>query len=72
LNFSALHFTDHQLWDAKHDFMLNEIRKPEVYLNLDCIQQGLGNASCGPLPLDNYMIPQNQNVSYSFRIESVK
>ncbi|MEA5081356.1 MAG: glycoside hydrolase family 2 TIM barrel-domain containing protein [Dysgonamonadaceae bacterium] len=72
LNFSALHFTDHQLWEAKHDFMLDEIRKPEVYLNLDCIQQGLGNASCGPLPLDNYMIPQNQNVSYSFRIESVK
>jgi len=72
LNFAALHFTDNEIWQAKHDFKLNEIRKPEVYLSLDCIQQGLGNASCGPLPLSEYMIPVNQPLSYSFRIEPVK
>lgn len=72
LNFSALHFTDTQAWEAKHDFKLREIRKPEIYLNLDCIQQGLGNASCGPRPLDKYMILENQPLSYSFRIESIK
>ena len=49
-----------------------QIRKPEVYVNLDCIQQGLGNASCGPLPLDEYMIPVNQPLSYSFRLEMIK
>lgn len=72
MSFSALHFTDNEIWQAKHDFMLNEIRKPEVYLSLDCIQQGLGNASCGPLPLPEYMIPSNQLLGYSFRIEPMK
>lgn len=72
LSFSALHFSDKDLWDAKHDFELDNIRKPEVYLSLDCIQQGLGNASCGPRPLPQYMIPVNQPVGYSFRIEPVR
>lgn len=72
LSFSALHFSDMDLWNAEHDFMLDQIRKPEVYVNLDCIQQGLGNASCGPLPLQKYMIPVNHPVSYSFRIEYVE
>ena len=70
--FSALHFTDAELWNAKHDFKLRQITKPEIYLNLDCIQQGLGNATCGPLPLDKYMIPVNVPLSYSFRIDPVK
>jgi len=72
LGFGALHFTDQALWEAVHDFKLDEIRKPEVYLSLDCIQQGLGNASCGPLPLPEYLIPTNQNLSYSFRIQPSK
>ena len=72
LSFSALHFSDKDLWEAEHDFELNNIRKPQVYLSLDCIQQGLGNASCGPRPLPEYMIPVNQPVGYSFRIEPVR
>ena len=72
LGFSALHFSDQDIWDAAHDFKLDEIRKPEIYLSLDCIQQGIGNASCGPMPLPEYMIPANANVGYSFRIEPVK
>lgn len=69
LSFSALHFTDADLWHALHDFELDNIRKREVYLNIDCVQQGLGNASCGPLPLPQYMIRANVPLSYSFRIE---
>jgi beta-galactosidase len=72
LNFSALHFTDQDLWKAAHDFKLDKIRKPEIYLNLDCIQQGIGNASCGPMPLPEYIIPANANLGYSFRIEPIK
>lgn len=72
LGFTALHFSDQTLWEAVHDFKLDGLRKPEVYLSLDCIQQGLGNASCGPLPLPEYMIPVNENLSYSFRIEPIK
>ena len=72
LSFSALHYTDQDLWKVAHDFKLKEIKKPEVYLNLDCIQQGLGNATCGDIPLPKYMIPENRPVSYSFRIERVE
>jgi beta-galactosidase len=72
LSVTALHFTDAEIWKAAHDFKLKEIRKPEVYLSLDCIQQGLGNASCGPRPLAEYMIPVNIPMSYSFRIEPVR
>lgn len=72
LSFTALHMTDEALWNARHDFELDNIRKPEVYLSLDCMQQGLGNASCGPKPLSQYMIPTNKPLSYSFRIEPYK
>lgn len=69
LNFSALHFTDEAVWKAENDFNLSKIRQPQVYLNLDARQQGLGNASCGPLPLLQYMLPVLSPVFYSFRIE---
>ena len=69
MSFSALHFTDEALWNALHDFELEKIRKPETFVNIDCMQQGLGNASCGPLPLEQYMIPVNVPLHYSFRIE---
>lgn len=72
LNFSALHFSDPMLWNALHDFELKNVVKEQVFLNLDCIQQGLGNASCGPLPLPQYLIPENESLSYSFRIESLR
>ncbi|MDD4970104.1 MAG: glycoside hydrolase family 2 TIM barrel-domain containing protein [Paludibacter sp.] len=71
LNFTALHFTDAQLWDIKYEFKLNENRSPEIYLSLDCIQRGLGNASCGPGVLPKYDIPVDTPVTYSFRIEGI-
>ena len=72
LSFSALHFTDEAVWNATHDFNLEKIREPQVYLNLDCIQQGLGNATCGPNPLPKYMIPENQPLSFSFRLQPIE
>lgn len=68
LSFSALHFDDESVWKAKYDFNIPAIRQDKIYLNLDCIQQGLGNASCGPLPLPQYMLPVNQKISYSFTL----
>lgn len=72
VNFSALHFQDKDIWNAGHDFKLDEIRTPEIYVNLDCLQQGLGNASCGDPPLDKYMISVNTPVNYAFRIEPLE
>lgn len=72
LSFSAIPFTDQELWETDHDFELREKKITKTYLNLDRIQQGLGNASCGPLPLDKYMIPENQELNFAFRIEPVE
>ncbi|GAB6866746.1 hypothetical protein JCM10556A_34230 [Bacteroides acidifaciens] len=47
-DFSALHYTDKELFDIKYGHDLADIYRAEVMLNLDCIQRGLGNASCGP------------------------
>lgn len=69
--FSALHITDNDLWKTKHDFELDKVRRPEVFVNIDYIQQGLGNATCGPDPLPEYMIPENMPLNYSFRMEPV-
>lgn len=72
LNFSALHFTDPELWELTYGHDLDNIRRAEVILNLDCIQRGIGNGSCGPGPRPHYEIEKNKNYSYSFRIENAK
>ena len=38
-----------ELWQVKYAHDLGNIRRSEVVLNLDCVQRGLGNASCGPV-----------------------
>lgn len=72
LNFSALHFTDQDLWQVQYGHDLDNIRRAEVILNLDCIQRGLGNASCGPGPRPHYEIEKNKEYTYSFRVEPIK
>ncbi|MDD4636273.1 MAG: glycoside hydrolase family 2 TIM barrel-domain containing protein [Bacteroidales bacterium] len=73
LSFSALHFTDKQLWnDLKHGHELKDNRLQQTILNLDCIQRGLGNASCGPGQLPEYEIPTDTTLSFTFRIEPIK
>ncbi|MDR0505747.1 MAG: DUF4981 domain-containing protein [Dysgonamonadaceae bacterium] len=71
LGFSAMHYSDRQIWETANDFALKSAQQPEIYVNLDCWQQGLGNASCGDIPLEQYMIPVNSPQSYSFRIEAI-
>lgn len=68
LAFTASHFSDSTLWYAYHDFELPKLAKPFVYLSLDRIQQGLGNATCGPEPLPEYMIPTDQPLVFECRI----
>ena len=71
LNFCALHYKDQDAWNAIHDFTLKTLEKPEVYLSLDCIQQGVGNSSCGPLTLAKYQIEGKKTYTYSFRISGL-
>ena len=70
LDFSALHYTDRILWETRYGHDLDNVRLPQVVLNLDCIQRGIGNASCGPGPRPKYEIEKNKTYRYSFRIES--
>lgn len=71
-DFSALHYTDKDLWNVKYGHDLEDIRRSEVVLNLDCIQRGLGNASCGPGPRPQYEIKKDTVYRYSFWIEPIE
>ena len=66
-DFSALHYTDEDLYLVKYGNDLDKIRRAEVVLTLDCAQQGLGNGSCGPGPLPQYMLAPGE-YNYRFRI----
>ena len=39
LDFSALHYTDRILWETRYGHDLDNVRLPQVVLNLDCIQR---------------------------------
>ena len=68
LEFSAQHFTDENIFRAKYFHDLDNVRCPEVVLNLDCYMEGLGNGSCGPGTLPRYKIKPGETYSYKFRI----
>ena len=67
-DFSALHYTDEDLYLVKYGNDLDKIRRAQVVLNLDCIQNGIGNGSCGPGVIKDYRIAPGQDYGYRFRI----
>lgn len=54
LEFSVSHFSDADLFAARHTIDLAP--RAEVMLNLDCAQRGLGTATCGPDTLEQYRL----------------
>jgi beta-galactosidase/beta-glucuronidase len=54
LNVSAHHYSTENLTKALHTYAL--VRLNETVLNLDHAHCGLGSNSCGPMPLDRYML----------------
>jgi len=54
LEFTASHFTAHDLYAAKHTYDLQP--RPETILSLDLHQRGLGTNSCGPDALEPYRL----------------
>jgi beta-galactosidase len=64
---SASHFTAQDLYAAKHTTDL--IPRPEVHVNLDYGQRGLGTASCGPDTLPRYRI-QPGKYALNFKVTS--
>ena len=63
--FQALHFTPEELGSKKHDYELEAT--PNVILNLDCAQLGIGNSSCGPGVLKEFAIDPSLN--YTFHLK---
>jgi beta-galactosidase len=54
LEFTASHYTAHDLFAAGHTYDLKP--RAETILSLDLTQRGLGTGSCGPDTLDHYKI----------------
>ena len=67
-DFSAQHYTDHDLYLVKYGHDLDKIRRSEVVLNLDCAMAGVGNASCGPDLLPQYKLAPGREYGCRFRI----
>ncbi|MCJ7736294.1 MAG: DUF4981 domain-containing protein, partial [Anaerolineae bacterium] len=65
LEVSAHHYSTKDLADADHTYELE--RRPEITLNLDHRQSGLGGASCGPGTLPQYLI-QPEPVRFAVRL----
>ena len=65
LEFSASHFTADDLYRARHTCDLRP--RPEVILNLDAAQRGLGTGSCGPDTLPQYCLLARE-YRFSYRL----
>lgn len=65
LNVSGHHFTMQDLTQAQHTYELK--RRDDITLNLDYAQSRLGNASCGPGVLFQYL-PEPRKYRYSLRL----
>jgi beta-galactosidase len=65
--FTASHFTAHDLYAAKHTYDLTP--RAETFLSIDLHQRGLGTASCGPDTLPQYRIgPGTYRFGYSMHL----
>lgn len=66
INFSAMRFTADELEKARHTYKLNP--RDEIILNLDYAQNGIGTASCGPGPWEQYLLhPEEFRFSVTLR-----
>jgi beta-galactosidase len=65
MSFSALHHTAADLDAAAHPVDLPQ--RDEIHLSLDAGQLGLGGASCGPPPMDQYLL-RAEPVRFAFSL----
>jgi beta-galactosidase len=72
LSVEAYHYTKRDIEDADYTFKLT--RRPQVFLNLDLKQMGVGGIdswSQNAYPLDPYRIPSGQPYSYRYRLSPI-
>jgi beta-galactosidase len=69
LSVAARHYTHEDMWHARHTYEM--ARRPEVYVNLDFKQMGVGgDNSWGALPHEPYQLPA-QAYRYRFRLQPI-
>ena len=68
IDVSAHHYTPEDFTGATHTFEL--VRRDETIVHLDHAQAGLGSASCGPGPLEQYLL-KPAPMSFSVRLRPV-
>jgi len=68
LNVSAHHYATEDLAASRHAHKLTRLN--ETVLNLDHAQCGLGSNSCGPMPLERYLLPPTETI-FSVRLRPV-
>ena len=68
LEVSVHHYTTENLTTARHTYELKHC--PEIFLNLDYGQSGLGSASCGPGRLEKYQLKAVET-RFSLRLRSI-
>ncbi|MGB9604693.1 MAG: beta-galactosidase small subunit, partial [Bryobacteraceae bacterium] len=73
LSVSATHYTKDEIEAADYSFKLR--RRPEIYLNLDYRQMGVGGIdswSANALPLPAYRLPADKPYRYRYRLSPVE
>ncbi|HKM92171.1 MAG TPA: glycoside hydrolase family 2 TIM barrel-domain containing protein [Prolixibacteraceae bacterium] len=65
MDFSALHYTPLDLEKANHPYELT--RRKETILTVDMQHCGLGGGSCGPGPMEKYLL-KTEKAAFSFSI----
>ncbi len=68
LNFSAHRFSTRDLEEARHTCDLSP--RDEIVVHLDYRHNGLGSASCGPPPLEPYLL-HPEECAFSIRLQAV-
>ncbi|MFB3879783.1 MAG: glycoside hydrolase family 2 TIM barrel-domain containing protein [Armatimonadota bacterium] len=68
LNVSVHHYTTEDFANARHTYEL--VRRDETIVNLDHAQAPLGSASCGPGPLEKYVV-KAEPVEFAVRLRPV-
>ncbi len=67
--FSAHHFTPHDLFACRHTYELEDRRRPETIVCIDLVQRGVGTGSCGPQTREPYCIAPG-TYRFGFHLEA--
>ncbi len=68
--FSTLYWSDQQLKTKMHNWELivpDNVADRTVYAHFDYRQKGLGNGSCGPGTISEYLLPSSGTYTYTLR-----